>query len=174
MGWQERPGVRKCKGPWNDTNIGVCKIWCATDETGLLISWRTMQYDKEGWKHYNTSDRPIKMIHSTQRHNKENVNGWELRQAPPQQVTRPLTHPLPQVNHHCDGVNAQPGQARQVQPQQWLGPYVDTHHCTDDDGGSVSMLVLAPHHGYHLCNLLNLAVLHSGVNWHLHCCCEVS
>ena len=92
MGWEERPGVRKCKGPWNDTDVGACKIWCATDETGLLISWRTTQYDEEGWEHYNASDRPRKMIHSTRRHNEENVNGWELRQAPPQQVTHPLTH----------------------------------------------------------------------------------
>jgi len=87
------------------------------------------------------------MIHSTRRHNEENVNGWELRQAPPQQVTRPLTHPIPQVNHHCDGdtthtlaCECPPGQAKRVRPQQRLGPHVDTHHRTDDDGGSVSML----------------------------------
>jgi len=117
---------------------------------------------------------PRKMIHSTRQHNEGNVNGWELRQGPPQQVTRPLTHPLPQVNHHCDGdttlilaCECSPGQARQVRPQQPLGPHVDTHHRTDNNGGSVSMgsmLVHVPHCSYHLRNLPNLAALHGGVN----------
>jgi hypothetical protein len=64
---------------------------------------------------------------------------------PPQQITHPLTHPLLQVNHHCDSdtpiltCECSLGQAKRVQPQQPLGHHVGTHQRTDDNGGSVSM-----------------------------------